>query len=398
LRDRLFFITYTILTGIVYILAIPILTILQKVKLKYKESIKARFFLIDNPPLEPDGVWFHSCSYGEAKAIYPILDNLPNSIIRLTTTTQTGYSAIYKKNPKNSRYLPFEILLFRWIKPQKILIVVEAELWYLLFLLAKRYGAKTVLINGRVSDRSYPRYKKFAWLYKQIFKNIDEVYAQTNIDKSRLESLGAKNIKVIGNIKLYNIQKPTRTLIKPEGILISAGSTHKNEEKLILKAFLEFKKINPNSKIAVAPRHPERFKEVEELIDNFTQLNRLSWHRFLDRDDFNSDIILINTLGELINIYAISDIVILGGAFEPYGGHNFAEPAQFRCKIITGEYYFNQIDIFKMVKGIEVTSKDKLANSLLNYKNIDKAEIKRNTDIEPILKSIEKELKNGKSV
>ncbi len=111
-----------------------------------------------------------------------------------------------------------------------------------IFLLAKRYGAKTVLINGRVSDRSYPRYKKFAWLYKQIFKNIDEVYAQTNIDKSRLESLGAKNIKVIGNIKLYNIQNQLELLIKPEGILKSAGSTHKNEEKLILKAFLELKR------------------------------------------------------------------------------------------------------------------------------------------------------------
>lgn len=392
MRNRLFLILYTSILCFVYILAIPFLLFLSKKKLKYKESIKARFFLKNNPPLEPDGIWFHSCSYGEARAIYPILEKFPQNILRLTTTTQTGYRAIFQKSPKNSRYLPFEILLFSWIKPQKILVVVEAELWYLLFLLAKKKGAKTILINARISSRSFPRYRAFKWLYKRIFENIDEVYAQTTTDKTRLEALGAKSVEVIGNIKLFNIPKPTRKLSKPKALLICAGSTHEMEESIILNAFIEFRKKELNSRLAIAPRHPERFNRVSLLIEEFSKEHHLSWHRFSENEAFNSDIILIDVLGELVNIYAISDIVILGGAFEPYGGHNFAEPAQFNCKIISGKHYFNQIDIFNMVDGIEIVDKDNLKDALLEYKKIKKAVIKKQTDIKPILKSIQKEL------
>lgn len=398
MRNRPFLIIYTTILGFIYILAIPFLIFLSKKKLKYKESIKARFFLKGNPPLDSDGIWFHSCSYGEARAIYPILDKFPKELLRLTTTTQTGYRAISQKCSKNSRYLPFEILLFSWIKPQKVLVVVEAELWYLLLFLAKSRGAKTLLINGRISSRSFPKYRLFKWFYKKVFENIDEVYAQTNIDKKRLEALGAKSVKVIGNIKLFDIPKPTRELSKPKALLICAGSTHELEESLILDAFIAFRKRDRYSRLIIAPRHPERFKKVSLLIDEFAREHHLSWHKFSENEAFNSDIILVDVLGELVNIYAISDIVILGGAFEPYGGHNFAEPAQFNCKIISGEHYFNQIDIFNMVDGIEVVKRESLKDALLGHKKIKRAVIKRQTDIRPILKSIERELESGKSI
>jgi len=207
--DKIFFILYSVIITLIYTIAIPFLFYLSKKKIKYKESIPARFFLKNNPPFEPNGIWFHSCSFGEARAIYPILDELPNKLLRLSTTTQTGYEAISKKQSKQSRYLPFEPLLFSWLKPQKVLVVMEAEFWYLLFVLAKKRGAKTLLINARMSDRSFPKYQRISWLYKMIFAYIDEVYAQSEIDKERLELLGAKNIKVIGNIKLAYIPKAT---------------------------------------------------------------------------------------------------------------------------------------------------------------------------------------------
>jgi len=392
LRYPLFLIFYTAVVGILYIISIPFLIYLSKRELKYKESLMARFFLKNNPPLDRDGVWFHSCSYGEARAIYPLLDSFPEDILRLTTTTQTGYRAITQKSVKNSRYLPFEIFLFSWIKPQRVLVVVEAELWYLLFFLAKRRGAKTLLINGRISSRSYPKYRAFRWFYRRVFENIDEVYAQTKSDKERLETLGAKNIKVIGNIKLFNIPKPTRRLSKPKALLVCAGSTHEGEERLILDSFIEFKRKNRSARLAIAPRHPERFAKVEKMLLEFARENFLSWHKFSQNEAFNSDIILVDVLGELVNIYAISDIVILGGAFEPHGGHNFAEPAQFECKIITGEHYFNQIDILNMIDGIRVVSKERLSDALLNYESIKRAKIIKKTDISPILKSIQKEL------
>ncbi len=175
-------------TFTLYLIALPFL-ILFSFKNKYKDSIPSRFFLWNNRPLKPNGIWFHSCSFGEAKAIKPLVDLLPKEILRMSTTTHTGFEAI-NAYTKESRYLPFEPLLFSWLKPQKALVVMEAEFWYLLFVLAQRRGAKTLLINARMSDRSFPKYVKMAWLYRHIFKHIDEVYAQTTLDKERLESIG----------------------------------------------------------------------------------------------------------------------------------------------------------------------------------------------------------------
>ena len=164
LTSTLFFIFYIFIVIGVYLISFPILFFLSKRKLKYKVSLPARFFLQKNRPLKPDGIWFHSCSFGEARATYPLLEALPNELLRLTTTTQTGYEAILLKQVEQSRYLPFEPLLLFWLKPQKVLVVMEAEFWYLLFALAQKRGAKTLLINARMSDRSFPKYKKMSWL------------------------------------------------------------------------------------------------------------------------------------------------------------------------------------------------------------------------------------------
>ncbi len=390
--DKCFFILYTIIVSLIYSISLPILFFLSKKKEKYKKSIPARFFLKNNPPLTPNGVWFHSCSFGEARAIYPILKKLPNNILRLTTTTETGFRAISKIVPNESRYLPFEPLLFKWIKPQKVLVVVEAEFWYLLYVLAKKRGAKTLLINARISDNSFHKYYRVRWLYKTIFKYIDEVYAQSKIDEERLAKLGAKNITTIGNIKLANIPSATKKLSKPKALLICAGSTHEGEEKLILDAFIKFKEIEPRSKLVIVPRHPERFNKVSSIVKDIAQEYHYSYHNYSDNEAFNSDIVVANVLGELINIYAISDIVILGGAFFPIGGHNASEPAQFGCKIISGVHYFNQRDIFSTIEGIAIIKKEELSKTLIEHKKIKPSKIVNRTDINTILKSIKKEL------
>jgi len=201
--EKIFFFLYSLVSFLIYIVALPFL-ILFSFKTKYRSSIPARFFLWNNRPLKPNGIWFHSCSFGEAKAIKPLVDELPSDVLRMSTTTNTGFKAITEYT-EQSRYLPFETLLFAWLKPQKALVVMEAEFWYLLFVLAQKRGAKTLLINARMSDRSFPKYQRIGWLYRQIFKHIDEVYAQTSKDKERLESLGAKNVVVTGNIKLSTI-------------------------------------------------------------------------------------------------------------------------------------------------------------------------------------------------
>jgi len=243
LEAILFFYLYSIVSVLSYLAALPFL-FLFSFKPKYKISIPARFFLWKNPPLTSDGIWFHSCSFGEAKAIKPIVEVLPKEKLRMTTTTQTGKEVI-DTYTSQSRYLPYEPLLFGWLRPQKALVVMEAEFWYLLFALAQRRGAKTLLINARMSDRSFPKYQRISWLYRHIFKHIDEVYAQTAQDKKRLESLGARHVVVTGNIKLAQLPKVTRRLVRPDGPVICGASTHQGEEHLILQAFaiLDQKKL-----------------------------------------------------------------------------------------------------------------------------------------------------------
>jgi len=386
--NRLFLYIYTFVLTLGYLLALPILALLS-LKPKYKESIPARFFLKHNNPLPSNGVWFHVCSFGEARAIKPFIDKIAPKYLRVTATTQTGMEVLRSYSPF-SRYLPFESLLFLWIRPQKALIVMEAELWYLLFYLAKKRGSKTMLINARISDRSYPKYKKFKWIYKHIFGSVDTIFAQRNEDKIRLIELGAKeeSIEVIGNIKMAHLSVPKRNLSKPNTLFICGASTHKKEENLILEAFVNFR-LKESGKLILVPRHPERFDEVAKLIEQFSSKYGSSWHRFSTKEDFSSDIILVDRLGWLVDIYAIADVVILGGAFEKIGGHNASEPAQFGCRIISGKHYFNQADIFKMIDGIEIVEKEELKDKLLDFRSIEKSRINASTDISPILQAIE---------
>jgi len=383
---NLFFLFYSLLSLILYSIAAPFL-LLFSLKRKYRQSIPARFFLWKNMPLKRDGVWFHSCSFGEAKSIKPLVDALPQECLRMSTTTQTGFSALLTYT-EESRYLPFEPLLFLWQRPQKVLVVMEAEFWYLLFVLAKKRGAKTLLVNARLSDRSFPKYIKMRWFYRQIFNAIDEVYAQTEEDKIRLEQLGAQNVIVTGNIKLSVLPKPNRKLHKPKGMLVCAASTHEGEEAMILEAYAALKSKQRGAKLLLVPRHPERFGTVTEMVEKFVQKHRLSMQCYAKKSEIDADITIVDVLGELVNLYAISDLVILGGAFEPIGGHNAAEAAQFGCKIISGKHYFNQKDIFSAIEGMAIVEISDLTKSLLQHTLLPRTKIVVHTKISPIVKSI----------
>ena len=388
---NIFTIFYISVIWIIYISSMPFLWFYSR-KEKYKESLPARFFLKKNSSLEESGIWFHGCSFGEIKALAPFVEALDRDKLRFSTTTKTGYEEALKYT-NQTRYLPFEALLFKWLTPQKVLVVMEAEFWYLMFYFSKLKGSKNILINARMSEKSYPKYLQYRWFYRKVFQNIDSIYAQTQEDKIRLESLGAKNIKVIGNIKFHTIQKPTKILDKPDALLVCAGSTHDKEESLILEAFRELKINKPNAKLVIAPRHPERFAKVDRIIGYYCELQKWSYKKYSISRTLSADITLIDSLGELINLYAISDIVVLGGAFEPIGGHNASEPAQFGCSIISGEHYFNQKDIFAGVEGIKIVKNSELKDVLKYPKLLPKTKITTKTDITPILEEIKETLR-----
>ncbi len=271
-----------------------------------------------------------------------------------------------------------------WLTPQKALVVAEAELWYLLFFLSKKRGSFTFLINARVSDKSYKSYLRFRWFYKKIFENIDYVFAQTQIDKERLIQLGAKNVEVTGNIKLANTPYVTKDYEKPKRFLIVAASTHDPEEEIIFTSWLKNK---DNSILAVVPRHPERFEEVDELLSRRCKAENLRYKKFSQSNDFEADVILVDRMGELINIYKIADLVILGGSFVNSGGHNPLEPAYFGVPIISGKHIFNQKESYSYVDGIKLIEANEL-DEILEKKDFKPTKIVGYVDINKIVKAI----------
>ena len=343
----------------------------------------SRFFLFKNPPFKDNGVWFHACSLGEVKSIKPLHDKL-EGIKNISVITNTGFSEANILST-NVRFLPYELFLPFWITKQKVLVVCEAELWYMLFLTAKKRGTKTILINARISDNSYKSYLRFKWFYKKIFANIDKVFAQSQKDKERLLELGAKDIVVNGNIKSFQEIKISKQFDKPNSYMITIASTHHEEEKLILENF----QIEKNMKIVVVPRHPERFDEVDRFLKEFSSKQNLTYHRFSKKKNFESDIVLIDEMGELVNLYAISDLVILGGSFvDGVGGHNPLEPAHFGCKLISGKKVFNQYALFDLVENQRLIELEDLAETVRNRDKLKGATIKAQADIEPILKEL----------
>lgn len=382
-----FTLLYFILSVALYLLALPLLVYLS-FKQKYRESIPSRFFLFNNPRFKNgNGVWFHVCSLGEARALKPLLELLKDQDIKITTITHTGHSEA-RRYDAEVRYLPYEMFLPFWAKKQKILIVLEAEFWFMLFSVLKAKGTRIVLLNARISEKSVKKYLQFAWFYKKLLSNVEIIYAQSEADKNRFLALGAKNIEVIGNIKLAGKIVKTKEYKKPEAQLIVAGSTHDGEEESVLKSFVEYRKQS-DANLAVVPRHPERFEAVFELMKKYADENSLTLSRFSQDREFKTDMILVDAMGELNNIYAISDIAILGGAFrDDVGGHNPLEPAHFGCKIITGKHFFHQRELFKYVHHVQYAEPDEIHKALMKCRELPPSMVEEKINLEPIIKKI----------
>lgn len=337
-------------------------------------------------------MWFHVCSLGEARALAPIVKELDDVPIAITTITQTGQSEA-KKYDAEVRYLPYEIFLPFWMKKPKVLVVLEAEFWYMLFVTAFARGSKIILLNARISDKSVKKYLQFSWFYKRILAYVDVVYAQSEVDKNRFLALGAKQIEVVGNIKLAGEIKHTKEYEKPAEELIVAGSTHEGEEKSILVAFIEYKKEHKDAKLVVVPRHPERFEAVWMLIQEAAEHNNLTLSRFSEHNALQSDMLLVDAMGELNNFYNIADIAILGGAFKAdVGGHNPLEPAYFGCKIITGKHFFHQKELFRYVHHVQYVEHDEIFAALKAAKELPPSMVEEKIDLDKVIEKIKKEL------
>lgn len=346
---------YIFISVILYLIGLVVLIPLS-FKEKYKELYK-KFFPFKKHKVAD--IHFHFASFGELRALKELIlyYKSQGKTVLLTSASRTGYKAA-KELDENTFFLPLEPLLFFWLKPAKTLIVYEAELWLNLVKIYKNHNKKTILLNARIKKTNFKKYYKLRFFYKEIFSNFDFILAQSETDVKRLIKLGAKNIQAFTNIKLTAKIKPSKILPKNKPIIIAA-STHEKEEEIILnKLDTNFLK---DKCLIIAPRHPERTKSIENML----KIRQMKYIKYSENElgYLDEDVFLLDTLGELINFYNISDYVILGGSYVPVGGHNFAEAAQFGCKITAGKYVFSQLEILKRLENVIISDEIDFTNA-----------------------------------
>jgi 3-deoxy-D-manno-octulosonic-acid transferase len=314
------------------------------------------------PPFTKGGgggiIWVHAVSVGEVMAALPFVKRLreryPTKGIILSTITDTGQKVAREGAPEGTSvfYLPFDITfvlktVLKRVKPE-ILITIETELWPNIFRVFKQYGIPVVLLNGRISENSFRGYKKISFFMKRVLTYVDFFCMQSELDAERIRSLGvdAKRVKLLGNFK-FDTKPPSEIpewATRITGPVIIAGSTHGGEEEFITSVFKELKKDFPDLSLILAPRHPERFKEVEDMLRSrgLSFVKRSEFVRLQTPNSrFSGTIILLDSVGELSAIYGISDIAIIGKSFRGYGGQNPLEPSYWGKPILCGPHMEN---------------------------------------------------------
>lgn len=308
-------------------------------------------------------IWVHAVSVGEVLAVCGLVERMRESFpgyrVVVSTTTDTGQDLARKRfGEENVFYFPMDFAFairpyLRQLKPE-LVILAETEFWPNFLRLVHRNGAALAVVNARISDRSWPRYRRFRWALRRMLADIDLFLAQTQPDRQRLEALGADpgRVHVAGNLK-FDVSLPApppivdqlrRALAKESsGPVLVCGSTVEDEEAPLLKAFENLRVSHPRAVMILAPRHPERFDDVAILIQQMgIALHRRSrWQGQL----LGGGVFLIDSIGELAALYALADVAFVGGSLVPRGGHNIIEPAQHGVAIVTGNHTENFRDI-----------------------------------------------------
>ena len=302
-------------------------------------------------------IWIHAASVGEFKSASVIINNLSDNFKILVTTT-TLSAAIYAKQKFGKKiihqYAPLDIKIWieRFINNWKpdLSIWIESDLWPVTLKTLKEKSIKSILLNLRISPKSFEKWLLFKNLYKDMLSSFNEVFVQSLQDQKRIKKLTNLKIKYIGNLKLSegerNTNSKSNTKIKKylkKNKIIFLASTHKNEEKQFLNIINYISKNLNNYKIIMAPRHPERSEEIINELKN----NKINCSLINKSKNFKEKLFIINTFGQMQFYFSISDIVFLGGSLVKMGGHNPIEPARNNCAIITGPNIFNWHDIYK---------------------------------------------------
>jgi 3-deoxy-D-manno-octulosonic-acid transferase len=344
-------------------------------------------------------IWVHAASVGEVFCTIPLLKRIkmefPNGKIVMTTMTWTGHEAVQTHIPEADKVLFFPMdhpltiqRAMKRIQPS-LLLIAETELWPNLLRSCGKKGIPIILFNGRISKRSFPRYLFLKFFFKECLKYLSLFLMQTEEDRTRIIKIGAasEKTKVVGNIKFDQTfsnltQKKMEEIARSLGLqgkenIFIAGSTHAGEEEILINLFKSLREMTPNLTLILAPRHLNRLEEVERILKKET----LSWKRrtsFSVNQDRSgqeprelTEVILLDTMGELMSLYSLGTLVFVGGSLVPVGGHNPLEPLFFKKCVLFGPYMFNFIEIsdrlIEVGGAIQVKDREDLAVQMKHF-------------------------------
>ncbi|MEZ5493281.1 MAG: lipid IV(A) 3-deoxy-D-manno-octulosonic acid transferase [Pseudomonadales bacterium] len=382
-----------LLYTILYSLLLPfiLLRLLWRARLApaYRQRWRERFGLFPAPAFDHSKpvIWLHAVSVGETLAAVPLIKKLqqdhPNWQWVITTTTPTGSDrvrAVFGDTVFHV-YAPYDLPIFLRAFLQRttpaLLIVMETELWPNTIHSCRQRNIPVVIANARLSEKSARGYAKFPTLTRNMLHEIHCVAAQQHTDGERFVALGLPREKlfVTGSIKFdltldEAVQKKTTALraqwsqhnTRPVWL---AASTHLGEDSVILDTFTQLKKQFSDLLLVIVPRHPERFSTVTAQCES-TGLS-VQRHSQQLTPDMDTDIIIGDTMGELMAFYGAADIAFVGGSLVPVGGHNLIEPAAWACPIISGPHLFNFSEVETLLRDNNALTIAKNANDMAQH-------------------------------
>lgn len=326
----------------------------------YRQRILERF-CIGTAKIPPVDVWVHAVSLGEVIAATPLIDAMLEKkwSILITTMTPTGSERVKARfgTKVAHRYVPYDLpgalrRFFNQVQPRAG-VIMETELWPNLIYQAQAKKVPLLLANARLSERSLKGYLKFKFIFKSVLNLFSAILPQSEDDAKRFITLGAREeiVHVLGNMKFdlqtHTIDRRKFTELKShwgnERMAVIAASTHEDEESLILSQLPRLQQAIPNVILLIAPRHPERFQTVYQLCvqagfntglrSDLTTVSR------------SNEVVVLDSLGELLGLFQISDYAFVGGSLVPVGGHNVLEPIAMNIPVFSG----NQVHNFKTI-------------------------------------------------
>jgi len=361
---------------------------------KYREGMAARLGKVPAAlaalARERPVIWLHAVSVGEVLAASRLVGELdrafPQHRLVISTTTRTGQTLARERFGRDRVFycphdLPWAVRAYLKALKPRLLILAETEFWPNLLSGCFRRQIPVAVVNARISDRSWPRYRLLQAPWQPILGQIDRILAQSETDAERLKAIGCRpdRVTVVGNLK-FDVRAAQEAeaacqlkALAPGMRFIVAGSTLDGEEAALLEVWPQLLAVDPQLVLALAPRHPERFAAVESLLakSGIDWVKRSSWKvqppEALDPLQ-PGQIVLLDTIGELASVYSLAAVAFVGGSVVPSGGHNPLEPAQFGVPIVMGPYYANFraiTDDLLAHDALRIATKEQLAATLI---------------------------------